>query len=96
MMIVVNLPSYSIQETGLFFKGNIWLKPEVKEELPHWIMNEKMLRNLIEFVSPSLTRRLDLNGSFFHPDRHLKLYNLLLSILTLAHFAFKKEQSGFE
>ncbi|EMD80173.1 hypothetical protein C408_1389 [Vibrio diabolicus E0666] len=46
--------SYSIQETGLFFKGNIWLKPEVKEDLPHWIMNEKMLRNLIDFVSPHL------------------------------------------
>ncbi|WP_373942829.1 hypothetical protein L0991_03535 [Vibrio chagasii] len=45
---------YSIQETGLFFKSNIWLKLEVKEDLPLWIMNEKMLRNLIDFVSPHL------------------------------------------
>ncbi|EKH9208433.1 hypothetical protein NB550_12245 [Vibrio parahaemolyticus] len=44
---------YSIQESGLFFKANIWLDSTVKEELPHWIMNEKMLRNVLSFVSPS-------------------------------------------
>ncbi|MDD9179241.1 MULTISPECIES: hypothetical protein [Aliivibrio] len=44
---------YSIQESGLFFKANIWLKSAVKEELPRWIMNEQMLRNVLSFVSPS-------------------------------------------
>lgn len=44
---------YSIQDSGLFFKANIWLEPAVKEELPHWIMNEKMLRNVLSFVSPA-------------------------------------------
>lgn len=43
---------YSIQDSGLFFKANIWLESAVKEELPHWIMNEKMLRNFLSFVSP--------------------------------------------
>ncbi|WP_045405078.1 hypothetical protein [Vibrio jasicida] len=42
---------YSIQESGLFFKANIWLEPAVKEELPHWIMNDQMLRNVLSFVS---------------------------------------------
>lgn len=44
---------YSIQESGLFFKANIWLESAVKEELPHWIMNEQMLRNVLSFVSPA-------------------------------------------
>ncbi|HDM8069015.1 hypothetical protein LCS78_11405 [Vibrio harveyi] len=43
---------YSIQESGLFLKANIWLESDVKEELPHWIMNEQMLRNVLSFVSP--------------------------------------------
>ncbi|MEZ9619578.1 hypothetical protein AB4264_24110 [Vibrio sp. 10N.261.55.B8] len=43
---------YSIQESGLFFKANIWLESSVKEELPRWIMNEQMLRNVLSFVSP--------------------------------------------
>ncbi|NOH31026.1 hypothetical protein [Vibrio mediterranei] len=43
---------YSKQDTGLFFKANIWLTPETKEELPYWIMNEAMLRRLIDHVKP--------------------------------------------
>jgi len=48
--------TYSVnEETGeMFFKTNIWLNQEVKEELPNWINSEKQLRQVIQFVSESL------------------------------------------
>ena len=47
---------YSVNEDNgeLFFKCNIWLSQEVKEELPHWISNEKQLRQVINFVSEQM------------------------------------------
>ncbi|MEZ9399278.1 hypothetical protein AB4218_23210 [Vibrio splendidus] len=45
---------YSIQDTGFFFKSNIWLSDQTKEDLPHWVMDEKMLRRMIDFIAPEL------------------------------------------
>lgn len=42
---------YSIQDGGLFFKMNVWLKQEVKQELPCWIKDEKQLKQVIKFLS---------------------------------------------
>ena len=48
---------YSISETGeLFFKSNIWLKQETKEELPYWINSEKELRRVLDFVSKEIEK----------------------------------------
>nr|WP_075498170.1 hypothetical protein [Moritella viscosa]SHO15530.1 Putative uncharacterized protein [Moritella viscosa] len=46
--------TYTRQDTGLFFKSNVWLTQETKEELPYWIMDEMQLRRLIEYVAPAL------------------------------------------
>jgi len=45
--------TYSVnEETGeMFFKSNIWLSQESKEELPHWINSEKQLRQVINFIA---------------------------------------------
>ncbi len=43
---------YSNTETGLFFSGNGYFNN--KEELPHWISNDKKLRELIRFAKSSL------------------------------------------
>ena len=43
---------YTKTEDGeLFFKGNIWLSKETKEELPNWVKSEKQLREMINFLS---------------------------------------------
>ena len=45
---------YSIQDGGLFFKVNVWLAQEVKEELPYWIKDEKQLKQVIKFLGAEL------------------------------------------
>lgn len=46
---------YAIQENALFFKTNIWLSQLVAEELPYWIKDEKHLREVIQYLSDSLS-----------------------------------------
>lgn len=43
-----------IEEAGFFFGGNIALPQSIKEELPHWMKDEKALRETIEFVAKEL------------------------------------------
>lgn len=47
--------AYTIKDSGqLFFRNNIWLKRETKEELPHWIKDEKELRRVIDFLGQEI------------------------------------------
>lgn len=34
-----------------FYKGNIYLPQEIKEELPHWMPDELSLRRVIKYVA---------------------------------------------
>ncbi|EDT7800706.1 hypothetical protein [Salmonella enterica] len=43
--------SYTIENDGLNWKGNIYLPRDVKEELPAFIANDKKLKEVIDFVA---------------------------------------------
>lgn len=46
-------PMFIIRAEGseFFYGGNVYLPREVKEELPHWMKDEKALRNVLNFIS---------------------------------------------
>jgi hypothetical protein len=44
----------NVSDTGYFYKGNVWLPNEIKEELPHWVKSTKELHNVLDFVSKEL------------------------------------------
>ncbi|MNF74857.1 hypothetical protein D3C85_1093180 [compost metagenome] len=46
--------TYNVESDGLHYKGNIYLKQEVKEELPAWIKDEKHLRQVIDFLAKNI------------------------------------------
>ncbi len=43
--------SYTIENDGLNWKGNIYLPRDVKEELPAMITSDKKLKEVIDFVA---------------------------------------------
>ena len=45
--------SYRIEHDKLTWNGNIYLRDEVKEELPATIFDERQLRNVIKFIASS-------------------------------------------
>lgn len=49
--------SYRISEDGsLSWGGNVYLKQEIKEELPGTIFSEKQLKDVINFVSGAMKK----------------------------------------
>ena len=46
-------PMFVIRAEGgeFFYGGNVYLPPEIKEELPHWMKDEKALRSVLNFVA---------------------------------------------
>lgn len=49
--------SYSSNDNGsLSWHGNVYLKSEIKEELPGTIFDEKQLKAVINFISESLKK----------------------------------------
>jgi len=48
--------TYNNNEETLSFRGNVYLKQSIKEELPATIFNEKQLRVVISFVSEELAK----------------------------------------
>jgi len=45
--------SYRIENDKLTWDGNVYLRQEVKEELPATIFDERQLRNVIKFIASS-------------------------------------------
>ena len=39
------------EDGEFFYGGNVYLPREIKEELPHWMKNEKALRSVLNFVA---------------------------------------------
>ena len=48
--------TYNNNEENLSFRGNVYLKQSIKEELPATIFNEKQLREVISFMSEELAK----------------------------------------
>lgn len=42
---------YSVSNGQFFWRSNIYLPNDVKEELPYWVPDEKALRRVIDFLS---------------------------------------------
>lgn len=45
--------SYRIEHDKLTWNGNVYLRQDVKEELPATIFDERQLRNVIKFIASS-------------------------------------------
>ena len=46
--------SYRINHDSLTWDGNVYLRQDVKEELPATIFDERQLRNVIKFIADSM------------------------------------------
>lgn len=57
---------YYMNNNGFTFHSSI-LPNDIKEELPHWIKNEKHLREVLNFISKELKRNIRKNGGQMLP-----------------------------
>jgi hypothetical protein len=58
-------PMFMIQHVNgeFFYKGNVYLPSEIKEELPHWMPDELRLRRVIAYVAKARKAALQTSAS---------------------------------